>query len=323
MTIEVRLYVWLQDGFESRKLTHLLGVEVCWLIQYKSVTVAKNVGREPSAQTEATSTDHRSKSTLYQSLTSLEILTGNRHLGFLCQFPHSRNIHSCIRSTHDKRSTLCQGSISIAHRWSNMLTVVSLHRLFQSSQCAMNLLIYWYIDFCRSSPDYNDTGTTVLLLEVTDILTESFYHLPTGLAILHIVTSQTLRIILVERSLHRNDFLQFIFYRINILFLQYLCIHRCLIGILRINIPSSKHDIIQFCERYDVLIMQILLVGTTPHTNLIILSHRTNRLCQALASHQHTGYKSSSNCTTTYNHNTKFAICWLYIVLFHHLLLKI
>ena len=185
----------------------------------------------------------------------------------------------------------------------------------------MNLFIYWYINLSRCCPDHNDTGTTVFLLEVADILTESFYHLPTVLAILHIVTRQTLSIVLIERSLQRNDFLQFIFYRINVLFLQYLCIHRCLIGILRINIPSSKHDIIQFCEGYDVLIMQILLVGTTPHTNLIILSHRTNRLCQALASHQHTGHKSSSNCTTTYNHNTKFAICWLYIVLFHYLLL--
>ena len=248
-------------------------MEVCRLIEHQTVTIAQDIGREPSIQSEASGTDNRSKTTLYKSLSRLEVLAGNRHLGLLCEFPHSRNIYSSIRSTHNKRSTLGQCSISVAHRRSDVLTVVCLHCSLKSSQRAMDFHIYRHINLSRSSPDNNDTCTSVLFLEVTNILTQSLYHFPTGLAVLHIVTIKALCIILIESRLHRNHLFQFLTNRIYILLLQHFCIHSSLICILRINIPGSKHDIIKTCQRNNILIMQILLVSTTAHTNLIILGH--------------------------------------------------
>ena len=225
MSIKVWLYVWLQDCFKCRKLAHFLSVEVCWLIKNKTIAVAKNVGREPTIQTKATSTDNRSKTTLYKSLASLEVLTCDRHHGLFCQFPHSRNINSCVWSTHDERSPLNQSCISITHGRSNVLTVVSLHSLFKSCQCAVYLLVLRNVDFGRCCPNHNNTSTTVLLLEVANILTQSLNHFPTSLAVLDIITCQTLGIVLIKRSLHWNNLLQFVLNRIDILFLQYLAVH--------------------------------------------------------------------------------------------------
>ena len=273
MTIEIRLDIRLQNCLKSREFTYLLSMEVCWLIENETITIAENIGREPAIQTEATGTDDRSKATLNKCLTCLEVLTGDRHLGFLSEFPHSRNIYSCIRSTHDERSTFGQSCIGVAHGWSNMLTVVSLHCSLKCCQCTMNLHIYRNVDFGRCCPDNNDTGTTVLLLEVADILTKSLYHLPAGLAILHIVAIKTLCIVLVESSLHWYYLLQLLAYRIDIFLLQYLSIHSCLISILRINIPSTEYDIIKVSKRNDVLIVQIFFVCTLANTNLVVLSH--------------------------------------------------
>ena len=273
MTIEIWLSFWFQDCLKSREFTYLLGMEISWFIENETITVAENIGREPAIQAETTGTDDRSETTLDKSLTCLEVLTGDRHLGLLCEFPHSRNINSCIRSTHDERSTFCQSSISVAHGWSYMLAVVSLHCSLKCCQCTMNLHIYRNVDFGRCCPDNNDTGTTVLLLEVADILTKSLYHLPACLAILHIVAIKTLCIVLVESSFHWYYLLQLLAYRVDIFLFQYLSIHSCLISILRINIPSTEYDIIKVSKWNDVLIVQIFLVCTLANTNLVVLSH--------------------------------------------------
>ena len=134
VAVEVWLLFWLQDCLQGRELAHLLGVEVGWLIENETVAVAQNVGREPSVQTEASGADDRSETTLHQGLTGLEVLACDRHLGLLCEFPHGWNVNCCVRSTHDERSTLGKGSVGVAHGWSDVLVVVSLHRSFESCQ---------------------------------------------------------------------------------------------------------------------------------------------------------------------------------------------
>ena len=132
VAVEVWLVLWLQNCLQGRELAHLLGVEVGWLIENETVTVAQNVGREPSVQAQAAGADDRSETTLHQGLTGLEVLACDRHLGLLCEFPHGWNVNRSIRSTHDERSPLGKGSVGVAHGWGDVLAVVSLHRSFES-----------------------------------------------------------------------------------------------------------------------------------------------------------------------------------------------
>ena len=273
MTVKVWLIFWFQNSFQSRELTYLFCMEVGRFIKYKTVTVAKNVSREPTIQTKATSANDRSETALYKSLTSLEVLTSDRHLCLFGKFPHSRNINGSIRSTHDERSTFCQCCVSVAHRWSDMLTVVCLHCCFEGSQCSMDFHINWHVDFSRCSPNDNDACTSILLLEVADVLAKSFYHFPTGLAIFYVVTVKTLRIILVKSSLHWNYFFQFLAHWVDVFLLQYFCIHSCLVSILRINIPCAEYDVVEVSKRNDIFVVQIFFVCTLAYTNLIVLSH--------------------------------------------------
>ena len=154
-----------------------------------------------------------------------------------------------------------------------MLAVVSLHRSLESCQCAVNLHVNRYVDFCRCSPCNNDARAAVLLLEVSDVLAQRLYHLPAGLAVLHVVAVQALGVVLVECSLHRNNLLQLLAHRVDVLLLQNLGIHGSLIGILRIDIPGAEYDVVEVGKRNDVLVVQILLVCALAHTNLVVLSH--------------------------------------------------
>ena len=61
VTIEVGLLAALEDSLKSRELAHLFCAEVSWLVEHETVAVAKNVGREPAVQAEATSADDRSE----------------------------------------------------------------------------------------------------------------------------------------------------------------------------------------------------------------------------------------------------------------------
>ena len=156
VAVEVWLNFWLQDSLQGRELAHLLGVEVGWFIENETVSVAQNVGREPSVQAQAAGADDRSETTLHEGLTGLEVLACDRHLGLLGKFPHGRNVNRSIRSTHDERSTLGKGCVSVAHGWGDVLAVVGLHRSLESCQCAVNLHIHRYVDFGRCSPCYHD-----------------------------------------------------------------------------------------------------------------------------------------------------------------------
>ena len=69
---------------------------------------------------------------------------------------------------------------------------------------------------CRSSPKNDNTVTIISHFKIADIFTQLFHHIPTILAIFHIITIQTTSIVVVESSFHWNYFLQFILYRINI-----------------------------------------------------------------------------------------------------------
>ena len=154
-----------------------------------------------------------------------------------------------------------------------MLAVVSLHSCFESCHCAVFLHVYWYVDLGRCCPNNNDACATVLLLEVADILAESLNHLPASLAVLNVVAVEALSVVLVEGSLHRHHLFQLLAHGVDILLLQHLGIHSCLISILWIYVPCSEYDIVEIGKRHDVLIVQILLVCALANTNLVILSH--------------------------------------------------
>ena len=61
MAIEVGLLFGHEDALESREFRHLFSTEVSGLIEHETVAVAEDIGREPAAQTEATSADDGSE----------------------------------------------------------------------------------------------------------------------------------------------------------------------------------------------------------------------------------------------------------------------
>ena len=255
-------------------------------------------------ETEATSADDRSETALDESLTSLEVLTSDRHLGLLGELPHSGDIHCGVGGAHDERSTLGEGCIGIAHRRSNMLAVVGLHGSLKVGKMIVNLLAYGYVDLGRCCPEHNDTGATVLLLEVADVLTKCLNHLPTSLAVLHVVAIKTLCVVLVEGSLHGFDGLELVLHRIDILLLEHLGIHSSLIGVLGIYIPATEDDVVEFCHWNDVCVRQIFLVITTTNTDFVILSHGSYGLCKSAACHKNTSHECCGYSSATNNHDT-------------------
>ena len=122
-------------------------MEVSRFVEHETVAVTEDVGREPTAQAEATSAEDWRETALNECLASLEVLTCNRQLGFFCEFPHSRDVNCSVRSTHDERSTFLKSSVSIAHRRSDVLAVVSLHSGFQVGQMIVDLFVNWNVDF--------------------------------------------------------------------------------------------------------------------------------------------------------------------------------
>ena len=90
-------------------------MEVGRLIEHESVAVAKDVGREPATESKVTHLQYRSKTTLDERLSRLEVLAGDRQLLFLGQLPHRRNVDGGVGGSHDERSVFLQGSIGVAH----------------------------------------------------------------------------------------------------------------------------------------------------------------------------------------------------------------
>ena len=185
-----------------------------------------------------------------------------------------------------------------------MLAVVSLHGSLKVGKMIVDFLTYRNINLSRCCPENNDARATVLLLEVADVLLEGLNHLPTSLAILHVVAIKTLCVVLVESSLHWFDSLELVLHGVDILLLKHLCIHCCLIGILRINIPASEYDVIEFCHWNDVCVWQIFLVITTTNADLVILSHGSYGLCKSATCHKNTRHECCGHGSATYNHDT-------------------
>ena len=172
-----------------------------------------------------------------------------------------------------------------------MILVVSLHGSLKSSHCAMDLLVNGHIYLSRSSPEHYYTLYTCSSLEIADIFTDLLGHIPTILNLLYIVAIKTLCIVMVESSLQRLDSLELLLNRVDIFLFEHLSIDRRLVGVGRIYIPCAEYNVIEICQRHDVLVVEILLILTASYADLIILSHRTDRLCQTLASHQDTGHE--------------------------------
>ena len=78
------------------------------------------------------------------------------------------------------------------------------------------------INLCRCSPSHNYTRAVVCSLEVSDILANSLYHLPTVAALLNVVAIKTFCKILIKSGLIRNNLLKFVFYRKNIFLFEHL-----------------------------------------------------------------------------------------------------
>ena len=68
-----------------------------------------------------------------------------------------------------------------------MLAVVCLHGSLEVGEVVVNLLIYRHVDLCAGSPEHDDARAVVGGLEVADVLAQSLYHVPSGLAVLHVV----------------------------------------------------------------------------------------------------------------------------------------
>lgn len=83
-----------------------------------------------------------------------------------------------------------------------------------------------------------------------------------------------------------------------------------------------RNDIVQFGQRHNVSIGQILLVVTFAHPYLVILCHRTHGFGQSLAGHQYTCHESRGNSTAAHDHNSQFALSGLHVCSFHKLLIK-
>ena len=181
----------------------------------------------------------------------------------------------------------------------------------------MAVLIIRYIDFRGCRPDNHYPAHPLLYLELANILTKSLHHIPTSLAVFHMVSIQTLGKVLVERSLQWLDFLQLVTHWLNVLGLEHLGIDCCLIGILRIEIPNSELDVIQLSQWHDVSIVQILFVFTFSNANFVILGNRTNRFSQTLAGHKYSGYECSRYCTAAYHHDSQFSFSRFHAHVFH------
>ena len=173
----------------------------------------------------------------------------------------------------------------------------------------MNLFVDRNINFGRSSPEHNYAVNAGFFLETTNIFADLLGHIPTILYGLHVVTVKTLCIVVIESGLHRNDLFEFVLNRIDIFFLQYFSIDGTFVSVCRIYVPCAEHNVVELCNGNYFVIFKIFFVGTFSYTDFIVLSHRSNGLCQTLAGHQYAGHKCRSHCTESYYKDAKFTLC--------------
>ena len=171
----------------------------------------------------------------------------------------------------------------------------------------------------RSCPHHHHTLAIILLLKVPDVAAQLFHHLPSCQALLHVISVKAFGKVFIEGGLHRHDVFQFVAHGFDIFLLQHLSIYRCLISVLRIDIPCAENDIVELGQRNDVSIAQIFLVCAPTHSYFVILSHRAYGLSQSFSGHQDTCYKSGRHGTTAHNHDAQLTVCWFYLRFCHFL----
>ena len=156
----------------------------------------------------------------------------------------------------------------------------------------MNVLVNRHIHFGRSSPKHHDAVYAGVSFELANIFANLLGHVPAILASLYIVAVETLCIVLVEGSLHRNYLHEFVLYGLYVFFLKHFAVDGAFVSVSGVNVPCTEHDVVKVSDRNYVLVGKIFLVGAAAYANLVVLSHRTNRLCKTLACHQYTCHKS-------------------------------
>ena len=251
VSIEVRIFLRFEDSVDYWQLTNFLCLEVVRIVQYFTVTITQDVSREPAVHTQHTGLEHRCQYCFHQCLTALEVFSWNRYILLFREFPHCRSIYTQVRSTHYKRSIFCNSSICITHTRRDNFCIVIFHCFLQSSKWHV-FVRQRNVDFGTCSPQYNHTFAVVGSLEVADVLTELFYHFPTGSSLLDMSTVQTFRPVVIESCRHRLDSFQFIFHTIQVFFFQNLSIHGSFVCVIRENIPTTENNVVQISQRHNV-----------------------------------------------------------------------
>ena len=127
ISVEIRIFFRFEDSVDYRQLADFFCLEVVRIIEHFTVAVTEDIGREPTVHTQHTGFEHRSQYGFHQCLTTLEVFTGDRYILLFREFPHSRSIHTQVRSTHYERSVFCNSSIRVTHTRRNHVCIVFLH----------------------------------------------------------------------------------------------------------------------------------------------------------------------------------------------------
>ncbi len=189
-----------------------------------------------------------------------------------------------------------------------MLSVVGLHGLLQIFETIMDILVDRHINLCGSGPKHHHALHAGLLLEPADILTDLARHVPAVLHLLDIVPLQTTGVIVVEGRLDRLDCLKLVLYRLYILLLEHLSSDGGIVGVRRIEVPGSEHDVIESCKRHYVLVVKIFFVRAFAYAYPVVLGHGAYWLGKSLAGHEDSCHKSGADRSEPHHHHSEFAV---------------
>ena len=201
-----------------------------------------------------------------------------------------------------------------------MLFVVGFHGSLESCERAVYLFVNWNVNLGGSCPEHYNAFNTVLFLEVADVLADLLGHVPAVLYGLHVVAVKTFCIVVVKSGLHGNDLLELVLHGVDVFFLEHLAVDSAFVGVLRIDIPCSEHDVVEISDGYDFVVFQIFFVSSFSYTDFVILGHRANGFCKAFAGHEHTGHEGGSYGSKSNHEDAEFAFSRLYVCFLHDLL---
>ena len=175
----------------------------------------------------------------------------------------------------------------------------------------MHRFFHRHIDFCRCSPKHHDAGTALLRLEAADIFAQGLHHLPTGLTWLYIIAVQAFGIVLVKGRRHRYNLFQLGAHGFYVFLLQHFSVHCSLVSVLGIDIPAAENDIVQLCQRDNLVVFQVSFVLALANTYFIVLCHGTDGLGETLSGHKNASHESSGDSAITNDENAQFSFCGL------------